>query len=190
MDVTSQYQDGSFTYAMNTAQRTQTLVPLNIFRFAVPGFKTIEILYCDKPTGSWATGVKWVFFNGEAIWLEGSATEWFEPETLSAIRRCWRILHKHSDAITTLEPVPLVPTETGGVFANKFPIPRKTVYTLYNSRHRTVRGEVLRIAHRGNAAYYDEWHQRPAEVRRDGPDAVISLEIGPHDAGCLMVRHE
>jgi len=190
VDVTSQYQDGSFTYAMNAAQRTDTRVPLNVFRFAVPGFKTIEILYCDKPTGSWATGVRWVFFNGEAIWLEGPASEWFEPETLAAIRRSHRVLRKHRDAFTSLAPVPLAPTLLGGVFANAFPTEGKTVYTLYNGRHRTVRGEVLRLRHAPGATYYDEWRERPADVRFDGDDALVSLEIGPHDVGCVVVEHE
>ena len=186
VDVTTQYQDGSFTYAMSTALHTQTRAPLNLARFALPSFKTIEILYCDKPTGSWATGVKWVFFNGEAIWLEGEATEWFEPQTREAIRACYRILRKHRDALTTLEPIPLVPTEQGGVFANAFPISGKTLYTLYNARHRTVRGELLRISHRPGATYYDEWRQRPAAVRIEGSDALVALEIGPHDVGCVV----
>lgn len=187
-DVTSQYQDGSFTYAMSTSLRTQTQAPLNLFRFAVPDFKTIEILYCDKPTGSWATGVKWVFFNGEAIWLEGPAAEWFEPETREAIRQCHAILRQHRDAFTSREPVPLVPTELGGVFANAYPAKGKTVYTLYNARHSTVRGDVLRLAHRDGATYYDAWRQRPADVRIDGSTAIVRLELGPCDAGCLVVE--
>ena len=189
VDVTSQYQDGSFTYAMNESHRTRTRVPINLFRFAIPTFKTIEILYCDKPTGSWATGVKWVFFNGEAIWLEGPAKTWFRPATRRAIRQCYAILRKHRDAFTTRQPVPLVATELGGVFANAFPTAGKTVYTLYNARHRTVRGELLRIPHRQGATYYDEWHARPATIRRDGGDAIIALDLGPHDVGCLVVTH-
>ena len=43
VDMVTQYQDGSFTYAMSTAHRTTTRVPLNLTRFAIPGFKTIEI---------------------------------------------------------------------------------------------------------------------------------------------------
>jgi hypothetical protein len=187
VDVTTPFQDGSFTYAMSEARRTPTLVPINIARFAFPDFKTIEILVCDKPTGSWATGVRWVFFNGEAIWLEGPP-EWFEPETREAIRRCYRILRKHKDAFTSPDPVPLVPTEMGGVWANKFPVERKTVYTLYNARHRTVRGEALRVPHEEGATYYDEWRERPAAVRRDGNDAIISVEIGPNDVGCVVVE--
>jgi hypothetical protein len=188
VDVTTQDQDGSFTYAMLSSRSAQTQVPVNMARFAVPSFKTIEILYCDKPTGSWATGVRWVFFNGEAIWLEGKADEWFEPETRRTIRHCYRILRKHRDAFTSLEAVPLVPTEMGGVFANRFPAGPKTVYTLYNARHRTVRGDVLRLPHRDAAAYYDEWQDRPIVARRDGSDDVIPLEIGPHGAGCVVVQ--
>lgn len=188
VDVTSQYQDGSFTYAMFSAQRSQTQVPLNLFRFAVPDFKTIEILYCDKPTGSWATGVRWIFFNGETIWLEGPATEWFEPETLAEIRRCYRILREHRDAFTTPGPVPLVPTERGGVYANAFPSKKKTVYTFYNSRHRTVRGSVIRLPHREGTTYRDAWHDRPIQVRAEGDHSIIDLEIGPHGVGCVVAR--
>jgi hypothetical protein len=188
VDVTSQYQDGSFTYAMSSARRTATLVPLNLARFALPDFKTIEILFCDGPTGSWATGVKWVFFNGEAIWLEGPATEWFEPETREAIRRCYGILRKHRDAFATLDPVPLVPTEKAGVYANAFPIAGKTVYTFYNGRRLTVRGPVLRLPHRDGMTLADEWHRRPVRVERAGSDDIIHLEIGPCDVGCLVLR--
>jgi hypothetical protein len=187
VDVTSQYQDGSFTYAMFSAQRVPTLVPLNLFRFAVPDFKTIEILYCDKPTGSWATGVKWVFFNGEAIWLEGKADEWFAPQTRAAIRQCYRILREYRDAFTTLQPVPLVPTEIGGLFANAFPAKDRTVYTFYNSRHRTIRGHALKLPHAEGVAYHDAWHDRPATVKRAGGDDLVYLEIGPLDVGCLVV---
>ncbi|NQT38118.1 MAG: hypothetical protein HQ581_11545, partial [Planctomycetes bacterium] len=85
-------------------------------------------------------------------------------------------------------PVPLIPTEQGGVFANAFPIDGKTVYTLYNARHRTVRGPVLRIPHTLGATYHDAWNDRSAEAQLDGPTAVVSLEIGPHDVGCVVVE--
>jgi hypothetical protein len=72
------------------------------------------------------------------------------------------------------------------VFANGFAAGGKTVYTLYNTRHRTVRGEVLRLPHRDDVRYEDAWHGRPAEVRRDGQDDVLSTELGPQGAGCLV----
>ena len=161
---------------------------MNIARFALPDFKTIEILRCDKPTGSWATGVKWVFFNGEAIWLEGPAAEWFEPETREAIRRCYAILRKHRDAFTALQPIPLVPTEQGGIYANAFPAEGKIVYTFYNARRVTARGPVLRLPHRDGVTFEDEWRLRPVRVEHVGSDDVIWLELGPCDVGCVVAR--
>lgn len=187
VDVTSQYQDGSFTYAMNSAQRGQSLVPINAHRFALPSFKTIEILFCDKPTGNWAGGVKWTFFNGEAIWLEGPAEEWFAPQTRETIRKCYRILKENADAFTTLEPTMLIPTLRGGVYANAFPAEDKTVYTLYNARHRTVRGELLSVPHQEGCIYFDAWRNKKLEPRLNEDKAVLNLEIGPMDVGCVIV---
>ncbi len=188
-DVTSQYQDGSFTYAMSECRGRGATIPLNLFRFAVPDFKTFEILVCDKPTASWATGVRWTFFNGEGIWLEGPANEWFTPETLATIRRCHAILRKHRDAFTSNDPRPLVPTLADGVFANYFPAESGEVWTLYNSRHRTIRGELLKVAHRPGRTWHDAWHDRPAGFRCDGDSDVVSTEVGPQGVGCLVRLH-
>ena len=186
-DVNSQNQDGSFTYAMSEAARTETLVPLNLLRFALPTFKTFEILVCDKPTGTWASGVKWVFFNGEGLWLEGPGAEWFAPQTLAAIRKCHAILRQHKDAFTSEAPVPLVPTEAGGVFSNLFPAAGKRIYTLFNSRHRSFTGEVLRVPHVPGARYQDEWNGRQITPRRDGAEDVVSTELEPLGVGCVAV---
>lgn len=186
-DVNSQQQDGSFTYSMATAARTQTLAPLNLLRFAIPGFKTFEILVCDKPTGSWATGVQWVFFNGEGLWLEGPADEWFAPGTLATIRKCHALLREHKDAFTSDAPVPLAPTLAGGVYANLFPAEGKRVYTLYNSRHRTFSGEVLRLPHQPGARYHDAWNGRALAPRRAGADDVLATTIAPLGVGCIVV---
>lgn len=185
-DVTSQYQDGSFTYEMNRCHARRATIPLNMFRFAVPDFKTFEILICDQPTGSWATGVGWTFFNGEGLWLEGPADEWFTPETLATIRQCHAILRRHRDAFTSDHPRPLVDTLVGGVPANYFPTSDKDLWTLYNVRHRTFRGEVLRVGHKPGWTWRDAWHDRACNVRRDGGFDVISADVGPHGVGCLV----
>lgn len=187
-DVNSQYQDGSFTYAMAESARTETLVPLNLLRFALPTFKTFEILVCDKPTGTWATGVKWTFFNGEGLWLEGPAREWFAPQTLAAIRKCHAILREHRDAFASQAPRPLIPTEAGGVYANLFPAGAKQVVTLYNARHRSFEGEVLRFPHVEGMRFVDAWNNRPLTPRRDGPDDVVASSIEPLGVGCLVVE--
>ena len=165
-------------------------MPLNLFRFAVPSFKSFQILVCDKPTGTCATGVKWTFFNGDGIWLEGVAEDWFAPQTLAAIRKCHALLREHRDAFTSDGPQPLVSTEMPGVYANLFPTPRKHVYTLYNSHYRTVRGTMLRVERRPGAKYRDAWRDEPLTPIPDGKYDVLALEIGPRDVSCVVCAHE
>ena len=188
VDVNSEMQDGSFTYAMNQAYGTVTRVPLNAARFCLPGFKTIEILYCDQPTASWATGVKQAFFNGEALWLEGPAAEWFAPETRAAIRRCYAILHGHSRTFGLGRADPLVPTLRPGLYANRFRLGGETIYTFYNATPATLRGELLALPASPAARIDDLWRGVPAQARRQGGIAVITGEVGPYDVGCVRVR--
>ncbi|HOZ45386.1 MAG TPA: DUF6259 domain-containing protein [Candidatus Hydrogenedentes bacterium] len=185
-DVTTQYQDGAFTYEMNQLHARRAEVPINLFRFAVPDFKTFEILICDGPTGSWATGVYWTFFNGEGIWIEGEASKWFSADTRAAIRRCHAVLREHRDAFTSGDVEPLVATAAGGILANHFAVDGKEVWTLYNTRHRTYDGPVLRVPSRSGWRWHDAWNGAVPRVDvNDGAD-TISTTIAPHRVGCLV----
>ncbi len=184
-DVTSQYQDGSFTYVMNQHVARGSRIPINLFRFAIPDLKTFEILFCDKPSGSWATGVHWTFFNGEGIWLEGPGAEWFSEDMRAAIRKGHAILREHRAAFTTPHPRPLMPTLMDGVHANYFPSEHEEVWTLYNARYATARGAVLRVPHREGWTWRDVWNDAAPTVLRDGDDDVVEAAVGPMNVGCL-----
>ena len=187
-DVNSQFQDGSFTYCVNTGQmglKAYVRVPLKLFRFAFPDFKTFEIIVCDRPTGSNVEAVKQVFFNGEGLWIQGEPESWFTKETLEAIRKCMGLLREHRDAITSDDVEPFVPTLVGGVFANRFGSGRKVVWTLYNANPLTVRRPVLEVEHIKGARYLDLWNGREIRPRVEGGRAIISLTIGPHDVGMV-----
>lgn len=187
-DVTSQYQDGSFTYVMRHSLLQHARVPLNLFRFAVPSFKNFQILICDRPTGTWATGVKWTFFNGDGLWLEGVAEDWFASQTLATIRKCHSVLRAHRAAFIGPDPEPLLPTLVPGVYANRFASADEVVYTLYNSRLETVRGNILRLPARPNVTYLDAWNQRPIAPVRQGHKVLLPLTLGPQDVGCVVVH--
>jgi len=184
-DVNSQFQDGSFTYCIRRGQVSGLEVPLKLFRFAFPDFKTFEIIVCDKPTGSNIEAVKQVFFNGEGIWLQGEPQTWFITGTLRAIRKCMGLLREHREAITSDDVEPLVPTLVGGVFANRFRGTSETVWTLYNVNPVTVRGPVLSVRHEPGARYFDLWAGREVHPRVSDGRAILSLTIGPHDVGMV-----
>lgn len=184
-DVISQIQDGSFTY--NIARGRDDLSPthLNLFRFVFPDFKTIEIIRCDRPLGSNAEAVGRVFFNGEAIWLEGVVDEWFGPGTLAMIRHCYSILHENRDAFTSPDVTPLVPTLAGDIYANEFRCERGAVWTLSNVAYFDHDGPVLSVEHTEGARYADLWtgeHLTP-EIR--GGRAILSVRLSPRGFGCV-----
>lgn len=184
-DVNAPLLDGSFTYSMQRALSTEPEVPLNLYRFVIPSFRTIEILVCDKPTADWAAGPARVFFNGEAIWLEGPAAEWFAPATRAMIRQCHGILKAHEEAFASDEVTPLVPTLAAGICANRFEGPTETVYTLYNARHTSYRGPVLALPEGFAGEVIDAWHgDRPLSLT----NGAVEVELEPLSVGCVVVR--
>ncbi|UCH33672.1 MAG: hypothetical protein JSV65_14025, partial [Armatimonadota bacterium] len=187
-DVNSQYQQGAFCYSMQRHRAARSVAPLKLFRYAFPDFKNIEILNCDNPTATWATGVRWAFWNGEALWLEGKPEEWFAPQTLRAIRECHRVLREHRDAFAGDEAEPLVPTLAGGVYANMFRGDTDTAYTIYNARPQTFSGEVLALPHQPGARYSDAFAEREITPRIADGRAHLSLTLDPHGVGCIIRR--
>lgn len=189
VDVTSQYQDGSFTYAISSISDELSPSHLNLYRFVFPDFKTFEIIVCDQPLGSNVQAVKRVLFNGEGIWLEGMK-EWFSDDVLSYIRKYHRIMKENADCFTTSYPEPLVPTLIEGVYANKFPSRNddKVIWTIYNTNPFTIEGEVLAVENIKGAHFRDIWNDREVKPRIEGNKAYLHLKIPPQDV--IVIKME
>lgn len=186
-DVNSLNLDGSFSYHMAHCRQSRPLVPLNVPRFTYPMFKVFEILVCDRPMGGWAEGVQWTFFNGEGLWLEGPAATWFRPETLATIRQCHAILREQRDAFTSMNVEPLVETGVPGIFANVFRKGPKTVYTLYNARHRSFQGTILGPRWQNFLRAQDLWNGREIVPEQDGMMTRLPVDLPPRGVGCLLL---
>ncbi len=187
-DVNAPLLDGSFTYSMQRALNLGRELPLNLYRFVDPSFKTIEILVCDKPTADWVSGPAWVFWGGEGIWLEGPAEEWFAPETRAMIRRCHALLLEHQEAFASDDVTPLVPTLAEGIYANRFVGPIETVYTLYNARHTSYDGPVLALP-QGTSEALDAWSGGTVLAAEDYPGGhAIRVRLAPQSVGCIVVK--
>ena len=186
-DVVSQYQDGSFSYSMQRQRKLEPLAPLKIFRYAFPDFKNFEILNCDSPTGTWATGVRWTCWNGEGLWLQGWATKWFAPQTRRAIQECHRVLRDHRDAFAGTQAETLVPTLAAGLFANKFTGAKETAYTVYNGRNETFSGESLAVPCKPGMKFLDAFSGRKLEPAIRNGQAIVTLTLNPQGVGCVVV---
>ncbi len=187
-DVTMQYQDGSFTYAISSVSDDLSPHHVNITRFAVPDFKTIEIICCDKPLDENIEALRRILFNGEAIWLEGIPEDWFDPRALEFIRHMHQVMSSCADCFTSLSPEALVPTRWQGLYANRFPAAGggRCVWTVYWTGPRTLRGEWLDVPHVRGAKYRELWAGRALNVRRRGARDIIGGTIHPHEVLVLL----
>lgn len=185
VDAVTGHTDGSFTYAISSVSDAWSPSHINLTRFAFPDFKTFEIIVCDRPLADRLTAARQIFFNGEGIWLEGPADKWFAPEVREHIAKMHSVMRRHEDCFTSLACVPLVPTGQPLVFANEFPGSGRTLWTLFNANHSTVRGELLAVRHIEGARYHDAWNDRLLDPRIENGVAYITLEIGPKDVGCV-----
>ncbi|MCX6376092.1 MAG: DUF6259 domain-containing protein, partial [Armatimonadetes bacterium] len=185
-DVSTQHQDGSFTYAISSVRDEWSPSHVNLTRFALPSFKTFEIITCDHPLGNQIVPVRQIFFNGEGIWLEGPSDKWFAPEVLDFIRKMHGLMRKYEDCFTSLYPTPLVPTGEKMVFANQFPGKKRILWTLFNANDSAVRGELLAANHSPGARYFDAWNGRALKPRISNGIAYLTLSLAPRDIGCVV----
>jgi hypothetical protein len=187
-DSTTQFTDGSFTYAVAHGRNSHNPSRVNLTRFALPQFKTIEILCCDRPLGNDLEGARSVFFNGEAIWLEGplGRPDWFEPPLRELLRRSYAVLHKYRDVFADPNPTPLVPTLQRDVYANRFADDGRVVWTLFNASPAPVEGCLLSVPHVEGATYQDAWNDRPLAPQVVEGNARLRLSLGPREVGCVV----
>ncbi|MEI6712129.1 MAG: DUF6259 domain-containing protein [Verrucomicrobiota bacterium] len=119
-------------------------VAMNLYRFLFP-----KMWHLDLPMSiaysSWHP-LKFTFFNGEAIY--DSFWNIDESRGHAFITRAYELKKRFKDCFTSDVPEMLVPTERSSVYANRFPGKDRTVWTIYNARPNTTRGEVLAVPHR------------------------------------------
>lgn len=184
-DVMTQFTDGAYTAAMNISLKRGIKYPIHLTRFALPDFKTIELISEEGLKGN-LPAVRATFFNGEGLYLSGD-TNLFSPACLALIRKTHALLREHAEAFTSLDPTPLVPTLNPTVQANRFPARRSVVWTLWHADHAPFAGPVLRVPHRAGAQYRDAWNGRALtpQLAADG-SAVIFSSMEPGDVGCVV----
>ena len=151
-------------------------------KFVFPGMVQL-ILPNDAFNYSW-NRMKFTFLNGDAIY----DNFWMRDESKAEafLVRSHDIKLKYADCFTSNTPEPLVSTIKSGIMANKFPGKSRTLWTIYNQRYTTVRGEIMKVKHVNGAAYYDAWNNKPLQTRISGDDAFITLELYPQAIGCVV----
>jgi len=188
VDVTSQYQDGSFSYTIWSGDKDISPTMTNFFRFCFPDFKQIEIVNGMFLARNWTEeGLKKAFMNGEGIWVKGDLAAWYDENTRYFYVKSHEIFRDHRDAFTCNEPDAFVETLKGNVYAHRFADGDKQIFTLYNANWRDVSGEIINAGIVQDVHIVDLWD----EVMLDSVDAPsdynISPRLFPRDIGCVGI---
>ena len=185
-DVNSQYQDGSFTYNISSVSDDWSPSHVNLYRFAFPSFKTIEIICCDQPLGTNVEAVKRCLFNGEAIWIEGIRDKWFAPEVRAQIALNRRVMRENRECFAGDDVQPLVPTllqractRISSASARTSSARRAGPSTTRTTARSPPKSS--RSTHAEGASTSNEMTGQPLQPRVAEDKAYLTLEIAPRD---------
>lgn len=185
-----QLLDGAFSYYAMWGQDQAAVAPhmANLSRFVFPEFKTFHILSYSIPrAGNWYH-FKVPFFNGEGYFLGETSFAATDPECLAFLRKALAIQGAHRAAFAGRDVEPLAPTLQPGVFANRFSTPAETVWTLFNTTGRTVRGPAIDVTHVPGSSYHDVWNDRPISPQLHSGRARLEATLTPQSVGCVVQR--
>jgi hypothetical protein len=199
-DVSSQFIDGNISYyylslhelfaqAYDTPDRASLYAEpsVNLYRFLFPDVKQIDLPIGNNGSMNGPRRLKFIFFHGDGVYDNG----WFqfhsrERETLmiksTAIKNAYR------DCFYSNDITPLVPTERGQVYANRFTGRGRTLWTLYNGRNTPVRGRVLAVEHVSGATYHDAWNDKELTPTVENGKAYLDLDLQAQGLGCVVQR--
>ncbi|MBN1458439.1 MAG: hypothetical protein JXA57_02815, partial [Armatimonadetes bacterium] len=184
-DVLIPHLDGAYQYCHKSEDLRFSPGYVNIARFAFPDFKTFLITNAGSMTDGIYDGLKHTLFNGGALYTLAYG---HDAEAFELTRKIAHILKAHEDAFLSPTPRPLIDTDAPGIYCNAFPGEQETVWTFWNSRHRTFRGRVLTIPHLPGASYYDVWNDKPLTSPIENGHATLDLTIEPRDIGVVAQR--
>jgi formylglycine-generating enzyme required for sulfatase activity len=135
----------------------------------------------DRFTRDKTDSLQHAFFNGIGYaTLENLWGFWYQmtPRDAEALLRFTRIERAFAENLVSRDWQPHTPTLQAGVFASKFPMASRTLWTIVNRNEYDVAGEQLRVPHRSGLHYYDLWHgvELQPVIRNDEATLNFSIE--------------
>ena len=116
---------------------------------------------CDRWARDKTENLQFAFFNGvgyeswENIW---GIWNQITPRDAEALRRVAKIERQVADFLVSPDWEPHTPVVNHGVYASKFPVEGKTLWTIVNRNEYEVHGDQMVVPDRPGRKYYDLWH--------------------------------
>ena len=147
----------------------------------------------DRFTRDKTDSLQHAFFNGSgyAI-LENLWGFWYpmSPHDAEAVLRFTRIERAFAANLVSQDWQPHTPMLQSGVFASKFPLPQRTLWTIVNRNEYDVDGQQLRVPYQAGIRYYDLWHGAELQPRINGQEATLSFSLEGLGYGAILATGE
>ena len=147
----------------------------------------------DRFTRDKADSLQHAFFNGSgyAI-LENLWGFWYpmSPHDAEAVLRFTRIERAFAANLVSPDWEPHTPTLQAGVFASKFPLAQRTLWTIVNRNEFDVEGQQLRVPYRAGLHYYDLWYGVELRPRINGQEVTLNFSLEGLGYGAILATEE
>jgi hypothetical protein len=97
-----------------------------------------------------------------------------------------RIDRAFADLLISPDWEPHTPTLQYGVFASRWPVRQKSLWTMVNRNEYDVSGEQIAIPSPAGRRFYDLWHGVVLEPRISGGTAILSFSIEGNGFGAIL----
>jgi len=136
--------------------------------------------------------LQFAFFNGEG-W-ESWENVWgiwngITPRDGEATRRMATIERGVAPFFASQGWEPFYPMHLYGVFASRWPLGERTVWTIVNRNEYDVDGRQMTVPATDGVQYFDLYHGVELTPRREGSDDVLSFPIEAWGIGAVMAIH-
>src|SRR5579863_3694476 len=132
------------------------------------------------------------FFNG--IGWESWENVWgmwngITPRDAEATRRVATIERAVAPFLISPEWEPFYPTKSFGVFASRWPLKDRTVWTLVNRNEYNVSGRQLSVPIQEGMRYYDLYRGVELQGQREGDTVALDFPLEAHGFGAVLMDH-
>jgi formylglycine-generating enzyme required for sulfatase activity len=148
---------------------------------------------CDRWNKDKTDNLQAAFFNGvgyetwENIWgIWNGITE----RDAEAIRRVAKIERRFAKYLVSTGWEPHTPTVAYGVFASKFPVEGRTVWTLVNRAVYNIDGPQLQLPAQAGMRYFDLWHGVELKPVEKSGGVVLSFSMEASGYGAVLAQAE
>ncbi len=129
------------------------------------------------------------FFNG--IGWESWENVWgiwngITPRDAEATRRTATIERSVAQFLVSPEWEPFYPMRNFGVFASRWPLEDRTVWTIVNRNEYAVDGRQMTVPFRGGERYFDLYHGAELQGERVGYNLILSFPIEAHGFAAVL----